>query len=88
MPKDFILCTLHRAENTDNLEKIRNIFVALNKISSEIPVVIPLHPRTKNKLLQNNIATENIHFIEALGYLEMIWMLQNCVMVATDSGGL
>ncbi|MCI7047832.1 UDP-N-acetylglucosamine 2-epimerase (non-hydrolyzing) [Helicobacter sp.] len=88
LPKDFILCTLHRAENTDNLEKIRNIFVALNKISSEIPVVIPLHPRTKNKLLQNNIATENIRFIEALGYLEMIWMLQNCVMVATDSGGL
>lgn len=87
-PKEFILCTLHRAENTENLQKMKNIFEALNKISSQIPVIMPLHPRTQNKILVNNIQAENIYFIESLGYLEMVWALQNCVMVATDSGGL
>lgn len=87
-PKEFILCTLHRAENTENLQKMKNIFEALNKISSQIPVIMPLHPRTQNKILENNIQAENIYFIEPLGYLEMVWALQNCVMVATDSGGL
>lgn len=87
-PKEFILCTLHRAENTENLQKMKNIFEALNKISSQIPVIMPLHPRTQNKILVNNIQAENIYFIEPLGYLEMVWALQNCVMVATDSGGL
>ena len=87
-PKEFILCTLHRAENTENLQKMKNIFEALNKISSQIPVIMPLHPRTQNKILVNNIQAENIYFIEPLGYLEMVWSLQNCVMVATDSGGL
>lgn len=87
-PKEFILCTLHRAENTENLQKMKNIFEALNKISSQIPVIMPLHPRTQNKMLVNNIQAENIYFIEPLGYLEMVWALQNCVMVATDSGGL
>ncbi|KPH51926.1 non-hydrolyzing UDP-N-acetylglucosamine 2-epimerase [Helicobacter pullorum] len=87
-PKEFILCTLHRAENTENLQKMKNIFEALNKISSQIPVIMPLHPRTQNKILANNIQAENIYFIEPLGYLEMVWALQNCVMVATDSGGL
>ena len=87
-PKEFILCTLHRAENIENLQKMKNIFEALNKISSQIPVIMPLHPRTQNKILANNIQAENIYFIEPLGYLEMVWALQNCVMVATDSGGL
>ncbi|HJF83633.1 non-hydrolyzing UDP-N-acetylglucosamine 2-epimerase [Helicobacter pullorum] len=87
-PKEFILCTLHRAENTENLQKMKNIFEALNKISSQIPVIMPLHPRTQNKILVNNIQAENIYFIEPLGYLEMVWALQNCAMVATDSGGL
>lgn len=87
-PKEFILCTLHRAENTENLQKMKNIFEALNKISSQILVIMPLHPRTQNKILVNNIQAENIYFIEPLGYLEMVWALQNCVMVATDSGGL
>ena len=87
-PKEFILCTLHRAGNTENLQKMKNIFEALNKISSQIPVIMPLHPRTQNKILVNNIQAENIYFIEPLGYLEMVWALQNCVMVATDSGGL
>ena len=87
-PKEFILCTLHRAENTEKLQKMKNIFEALNKISSQIPVIMPLHQRTQNKILVNNIQAENIYFIEPLGYLEMVWALQNCVMVATDSGGL
>ncbi|TLD81366.1 UDP-N-acetylglucosamine 2-epimerase (non-hydrolyzing) [Helicobacter sp. MIT 11-5569] len=84
----FILCTLHRAENTDNPLRMQAIFQALNAISKEVLVVIPLHPRTKNILEKSFLKVDNICFVEPLSYLEMVWMLQNCQIVATDSGGL
>lgn len=90
LPNKFILCTVHRAENTDNSEAFRNIFEALEEISQKIQVVLPLHPRTKNKLQGQNydFLKSNIIFIEPVGYLEMVWLLQNCELVMTDSGGL
>jgi UDP-GlcNAc3NAcA epimerase len=84
----FILCTIHRAENTDNLQRLRNIFEALEEISKETPVILPLHPRTRKILENNNINPKNVIIIEPVSYLEMIWLLDNCKMVMTDSGGL
>jgi len=84
----FILCTIHRAENTDNIERLKNIFEAVEEISKEIPVVLPLHPRTRKILENNNINPKNVVIIEPVSYLEMIWLLDNCKMVMTDSGGL
>jgi len=86
----FVLCTVHRAENTDNPEAFKNIFEALEEIAIETPVVLPLHPRTRNKLksLNYNFSSSPITFIEPVGYLEMVWLLQSCQMVMTDSGGL
>ncbi len=84
----FILSTIHRAENTDNEDRIKSIFKALNEIAKKTPIILPLHPRTK-KILQNlNINTDNIKIIEPVGYLQMVWLLQNCSLVMTDSGGL
>lgn len=85
---NFILCTIHRAENTDNINRLKNIFEALKEISKEIQVILPLHPRTKNVIEQNGIKCSSIAIIEPVGYLEMIWLLSNCKFVMTDSGGL
>ena len=90
VPENFILCTIHRAENTDNLEKLKSIFSALSEISKQHQIILPIHPRTKNIILKNNIEFDksNIHIIEPVGYLEMIHLLKNCNYVMTDSGGL
>ena len=84
----YILCTIHRAENTDNKERLENIFEALEEIAKDIPIVLPLHPRTK-KIIQNlKIKIKNLTLIDPVGYLEMVWLLDNAKMVITDSGGL
>jgi UDP-GlcNAc3NAcA epimerase len=91
LPDNYILCTIHRAENTDNPKYLKNIIAALEKISLEkCPVVIPLHPRTKIKLNEMNYVFSNspIVFISPVGYLEMVWLLKNCKIVMTDSGGV
>ena len=86
--KDFILSTIHRAENTDNENRITEIFKTLNEIAKETPIVLPLHPRTKKILKKLNIDVSNINIIEPVGYLQMVWLLKNSKMVMTDSGGL
>ena len=86
-PKKFILCTLHRAENTDNLNRLKNIVDSLNEINKEIPIVLPLHPRTK-KMLQSFGLNLDVHLLEPVGYFEMIELLKRCSLVMTDSGGL
>lgn len=90
LPNKYILCTIHRAENTDDTKKLYEIFMALNEISKKVKIVLPLHPRTKSKLLQDNFdfTKSTIMFIEPVGYLEMIYLLKHCVLVMTDSGGL
>jgi UDP-GlcNAc3NAcA epimerase len=83
----FALCTIHRAENTDDSEILREIVEALNKIHSVIPVVIPLHPRTRKKLEELNIQLR-VHILNPLGYFDMLSLLKRCQIVLTDSGGL
>ncbi|GAB1465728.1 UDP-N-acetylglucosamine 2-epimerase (non-hydrolyzing) [Aliarcobacter cryaerophilus] len=84
----FILCTIHRAENTDDETRLRSIFEALNEIAKETQVILPLHPRTK-KILENlKLDISNLTIIEPVGYLEMVWLIDNCDFVMTDSGGL
>lgn len=90
--KDFALCTIHRAENTDDPERLSNIFKALTEFCNEMPVVLPLHPRTL-KILKSSI---NSHFtghqslivIDPVGYFDMIELLKQTRIVLTDSGGL
>lgn len=88
---NYLLATVHRAENTDNLEKLSGIFEGLIKISKIMPVVIPLHPRTR-KALQNadllEMVENNLVVISPVGYLEMVILTKNAHAVATDSGGL
>lgn len=90
LPKEFILATIHRAENTDDLNRLTSIFEAFEEIGKKTPVVLPLHPRTRNIIKKQNINfdSERIIIIDPVGYLEMVYLLQYCKMVMTDSGGL
>ncbi len=85
--KNFVLATIHRQENTDDLQKLKSIFEGLENINKEIPVVLPLHPRTRNILKKNNLVY-NFIMIDPVGYFDMLELLKNCMMVVTDSGGL
>src|SRR5690606_1647614 len=84
---DFVLCTIHRAENTDDSQRLKNIFQGLGD-SGEV-IILPLHPRTRAKIADYGIAIpENVWAIDPVGYLEMVWLEANCRLVATDSGGV
>jgi len=83
----YILATVHRQENTDNLESLTNIFSTFAELP--FPIIIPMHPRTKKRLLENKINFgSNILSIDPVGYLEMISLIKNCKFLMTDSGGL
>jgi UDP-GlcNAc3NAcA epimerase len=84
----FILSTIHRAENTDDPESLGNIIAALNVVAAETPVILPLHPRTRKLLSLGDYDTRNITLLDPVGYLEMVWLLEHCKLVVTDSGGL
>lgn len=84
---DFVLATIHRAENTNDQLRLESIIKALNSIHRDIQVIVPLHPRTKKYMDQYNLKADFI-CIEPLGYLEMIYLLESCTKVITDSGGL
>jgi UDP-GlcNAc3NAcA epimerase len=86
----FALCTIHRAENTNDKFRLNQIFSALGQLSLEMNVVLPIHPRTTQLInrQQLDINFPNLNIIEPVGYLEMIWLLNHCEIVLTDSGGL
>jgi UDP-GlcNAc3NAcA epimerase len=83
----FVLATVHRQENTDDIDNLRNIIAGLNEINRQIPVIVPIHPRTRKILSQQNISPE-FKLIDPVGYFDMILLLKNCELVITDSGGV
>ena len=94
--KPFILVTIHRDSNTDHPERLNAIFSALIRLSKECQVVLPLHPRT-SKLLKTNLdevlqkqlfASERIHLIPPVSFLEMIALERHAQLVMNDSGGV
>lgn len=85
---NFIVATLHRAENTDDPARLKAIVDALNYIHKNIlPVVLPLHPRTQKVVKSLGLQLEML-VLEPVGYLEMIWLLKHCNAVVSDSGGV
>ncbi|MBN2667620.1 MAG: UDP-N-acetylglucosamine 2-epimerase (non-hydrolyzing) [Bacteroidales bacterium] len=88
IPEKFILTTIHRAENTDDPKRMESILSALNDIAKETPIILPLHPRTANIIKKSDFKIDNLTIIEPVGYLEMVYLLNRCELVMTDSGGL
>ena len=85
--ENYILATIHRAENTDDPEKLTTIFNSLDRINNETKVILPLHPRTANKIKHLGIKT-NVIIIDPVGYLDMTVLTSNAKLILTDSGGL
>jgi len=84
---EFILATLHRAENTDNAVHLQSIVSALNEIHKKTTVVMPIHPRTQYLMDKYQIKPSFI-IIKPVGYIDMLALIQQARMVITDSGGL
>ncbi|MNK22777.1 UDP-2,3-diacetamido-2,3-dideoxy-D-glucuronate 2-epimerase [compost metagenome] len=88
--KEYILATCHRQENTNDERKLRAIFEALVHVSTLIPVICPLHPRTKKYLSGAEWFKpgENFKIIDPLGYIDMVALEKSAKMIVTDSGGV
>ena len=83
----YALASLHRAENTDDPDRLRSIFSALN--DSPVPILLPLHPRTRKVLEQEKVlANKHVEIVEPLSYFSILGHLEKCAFVLTDSGGM
>lgn len=88
--KKYALATVHRAENTDQPNKLSSIFAALS--SMPFPIIFPVHPRTRNKLQQHGVISlldvGSIKAIDPVGYLDMLMLQRHASIIFTDSGGI
>lgn len=86
----YALATCHRAENTDDKARLVEILNALSEVATKIPVVIPLHPRTKKLIHTYGLAhlIKNLIVIEPLPFLDMVALEQSARVILTDSGGV
>lgn len=91
-PKNYILATIHRAENTDDLGRLKNIVSALSQVSQEVmPIVWPVHPRTRNTLKSSGLLvglSKEVMLIDPVGYLDMVQLEKYASLIMTDSGGV
>ncbi len=84
----FYLATVHRQENTDDPQRLKNIIFALDEIAERVPVIFPMHPRTRNHLKELGLEMKRVTNIEPVGYFDMVCLLDQCRAVFTDSGGV
>ena len=85
---EYVLATVHRAENTDDGERLVAIMKGLDAVAVKRPVIFPLHPRTRAALERVGFEPPNIQFIDPVGYLDMVALESNAAVIATDSGGV
>ncbi|OPL10018.1 MAG: UDP-N-acetyl glucosamine 2-epimerase [Firmicutes bacterium ML8_F2] len=86
--KGYVLATVHRAENTDDPARLRAIMEGLDWAAAQMPMILPLHPRTKAAMERENIQPQKIKLINPVGYLDMVALETNAAVIATDSGGV
>lgn len=87
--KRFGLLTLHRPSNVDSPEKLSQLLVAISAIAEEVPVVFPVHPRTRQRIAQAGIRHHSqLRMISPVGYLDFLCLMSKAAVVLTDSGGI
>ncbi|MES2352815.1 MAG: UDP-N-acetylglucosamine 2-epimerase (non-hydrolyzing) [Pseudomonadota bacterium] len=91
-PHRYAIVTVHRAENTDDLNNLKTLLSIFNEIASpDLPLIFPIHPRTSQRIhdeLSDWQPQPHLRLIEPVGYLDMLWLLDHAEMALTDSGGL
>jgi UDP-N-acetylglucosamine 2-epimerase (non-hydrolysing) len=102
LPTEYALLTLHRPSNVDDPESLHNILEALKKISREIPIIFPIHPRTRKQVEhlgfqdyfvdltnhESRITNNGICLVDPLGYLDFLKLMLHSKFIMTDSGGI
>ena len=87
--KGFGLVTLHRPSNVDDSTKLSEFLSVLDRIASDLPLVFPIHPRTRSRLDQNGFAPlRSLRLVEPMGYLEFLGAMKHARIIITDSGGI
>jgi UDP-GlcNAc3NAcA epimerase len=86
--KSYAVATVHRPENTDSPERLQAVISYLRKQAESHPIVLPLHPRTRQYAERVGIALEGLMVVDPVGYIDMAKLLQGALAVFTDSGGL
>ena len=90
IPKRYYLATVHRAENTDDTTRLGSILEALSSLSHKLPVVLPLHPRTR-KLLDAHFTKprpQQLRIMDPVSFLDMVQLERHAAVILTDSGGV
>jgi UDP-N-acetylglucosamine 2-epimerase (non-hydrolysing) len=91
--RDYAVLTLHRPSNVDDPATFRRIFAALDEISLRLPIIFPVHPRTRTRISEFGLTdlvehASNLRLIEPLGYLDFLRLYSGARLVLTDSGGI
>ncbi|MCW0190481.1 MAG: UDP-N-acetylglucosamine 2-epimerase (non-hydrolyzing) [Rhodococcus sp.] len=90
-PGDYVLATIHRAENTDDAVRLSSLLAALERVAESMPVVLPLHPRTRTaigRMPNGEALLKRLNIVEPLGFLDMLLLEKKAAVIATDSGGV
>ena len=89
--REYGLCTVHRAANADDPARLRILFRGLSTLSRSLPVVVPIHPRTRHSLEKMGMIDQlapGVRLVDPVGYLDMVRLERSAALVLTDSGGV
>jgi len=88
--KNYALVTLHRPSNVDDSEVLVSIMETLQRVAEKLPVIFPVHPRTRQRLQDSQFTIHNskLHLVDPVGYIEFLALQKNATLVITDSGGI
>jgi UDP-N-acetylglucosamine 2-epimerase (non-hydrolysing) len=87
-PERYALVTLHRPSNVDDNQVLKNILEALLEINEELPIVFPVHPRTRQRIADFGIDVSALHLMDPIPYIEFLALESRATVVVTDSGGI
>ncbi|MHB8869632.1 MAG: non-hydrolyzing UDP-N-acetylglucosamine 2-epimerase [Thermoleophilia bacterium] len=89
-PGRYALATVHRQENTDDIERLKSLLTGLRAVAASVPVVLPLHPRTRQAVLTHGLEPEldGLVVVEPVSYLDMVALEAQAALIMTDSGGV
>jgi len=84
----YFVMTMHRPANVDQPEMLNHFFEKIMEGAGDVPVVFPIHPRTRKTAESNNIVFDGLHLVDPMPYLQFNYLVQNAMGVVTDSGGI
>ena len=88
LPRQYALVTLHRPANVDDPQMLRKILISMLALNKDLPVIFPLHPRTRQAIRQFGLETDGIRMTDPISYLEFLALQCRATVVITDSGGI